>query len=100
MINCYEIRKALGLTQTEMAKKLGVSMRTVQNYESGRIPKGHIFEAYKKLQEGIMFEPKSIMQENINNYEIKLTKAEERIKQLEEDIQKLKITVKYLSELL
>lgn len=102
MINCYEIRKSLGLTQKEMAEKLGVSHRAVQNYEAGRTPKSRIFEAYKKLQEDIMFdgsEAKQIInnynesQQKINNYKL-------RIKQLEEENQKLRITIKYLSEIL
>lgn len=31
-----QIRKKLGLNQTQMAKELGVSMRTVQNWEGGK----------------------------------------------------------------
>ena len=100
MINCYEIRKALGLTQDEMAKKIGVSTRAIQNYEAGRIPKSRIFEAYKKLQEDVIFDGKTIAMENMNNYEIKLAKAEKRIKELEEEVQRLKITIKCLTELL
>ena len=34
-----EFRKANGLTQSELAKQLGVSVRTIQNYEcGGKIP--------------------------------------------------------------
>ena len=91
--DCYGIRKALGLTQKEMAEKIGVSTRAVQNYEAGRIPKRHIFEAYKKLQDSILLDEKALVQENINDYKL-------RIKQLEEENQKLKITIKYLTELL
>ena len=29
------LRETLGVTQTEMAKKLGVKLRTYQNYEGG-----------------------------------------------------------------
>lgn len=92
-INCYRIRKALGLTQKEMAEKIGVTTRAVQNYEAGRMPKGHIFEAYKKLEDSILFDEKAKAQENVNNYET-------RIKQLEEENEKLKITIKYLSQLI
>ena len=39
--NLKEKRKTMNLTQTELANRLGVSMRTVQNWESGinSIPK-------------------------------------------------------------
>lgn len=33
-------REKLGLTQVQLAKKVGVSKTTIQNYESGAIPKG------------------------------------------------------------
>ena len=34
-MNIRESRKRLGLTQEELAKRLGVSTRTVQNWEQG-----------------------------------------------------------------
>ena len=33
-------RGKLGLTQVQLAEKIGVSKTTIQNYESGKIPKG------------------------------------------------------------
>lgn len=36
--NLRNKRKELGLTQKELAKKVGVSFRTIQNYESGLTP--------------------------------------------------------------
>lgn len=36
--NIRERRKELGLTQKELAKKAGVSFRTIQNYENGITP--------------------------------------------------------------
>ena len=36
--NIRERRKQLGLTQKELAKKVGVSFRTIQNYENGITP--------------------------------------------------------------
>lgn len=36
--NIRERRKELGLTQKELAKKVGVSFRTIQNYENGITP--------------------------------------------------------------
>ena len=37
MIEIREIRKRLGMTQEELAKRLGVSTRTVQNWEQGGV---------------------------------------------------------------
>ena len=34
-LDIKKIRTDLGLTQVEFAKRLGISMRTVQNWESG-----------------------------------------------------------------
>ena len=36
--NLRNKRKELGLTQKELAKKVGVSFRTIQNYEGGLTP--------------------------------------------------------------
>ena len=39
-MNALEIkekRKKLGLTQDELAKKLGVSLKTISNYEKGEV---------------------------------------------------------------
>lgn len=37
--NIKEIRSKLGLSQTEFAKRIGVTLRTIQNWESGaKIP--------------------------------------------------------------
>jgi len=35
-LNVGTVRRALGLTQTEFADKLAVSVRTLQDYEQGR----------------------------------------------------------------
>lgn len=35
--NIYTYRKALGLTQKELAEKIGVKAQTIQKYESGQI---------------------------------------------------------------
>lgn len=45
------IRKYKGLTQAELAKKIGMTTRAIQNYESGyRIPKSAVLE---KIAEGL-----------------------------------------------
>ena len=36
-----EIRRAAGLSQSQLARRLGVAVRTVQNWEQGlRVPRG------------------------------------------------------------
>lgn len=35
-----EIRMGLGISQKELAQKVGVSLTTIQNYEAGQFPKG------------------------------------------------------------
>ena len=35
---CREIRRRLGLTQTELAARLGVNIRTIIRWESGETP--------------------------------------------------------------
>ncbi len=40
-----EIRKNLSLTQREFAEHLGVSMGSIQAYESGKLPKGEILKS-------------------------------------------------------
>lgn len=45
------IRKYKGLTQAELAQKIGMTTRAIQNYESGnRIPKSAVLE---KIAEGL-----------------------------------------------
>ena len=40
--NLRVIRKARGLTQKELAERIGVTTRAIQNYEAGRVPKKDI----------------------------------------------------------
>ena len=60
-----ELRQNLGLTQVEMAKKVGVDVKTIQNWESGRkipaskdgilrslIPDAHIVFGGQNVQHG------------------------------------------------
>lgn len=44
------IRESMGLSQKDMAKTLGSSLPSIQNYEAGNsVPGGNIFEALVKL---------------------------------------------------
>lgn len=38
-MNLKKLRKEKGWTQTDLANRLGVTLRTVQNYEKKEIPK-------------------------------------------------------------
>lgn len=45
------LREAKNLTQTELAEKSGLSLRTIQRIESGNIPKGFTLKAIAKTLE-------------------------------------------------
>lgn len=49
----YEIRKNAGMTQAEMAKFMGVTIRTISRWETGKAKPTH---AMKKILDGM--EPK------------------------------------------
>ena len=48
-----ETRKHLGLTQEEMAKRLGVSTHTVQNWENGGVIPATSQKAIERLFDGV-----------------------------------------------
>lgn len=48
MTNVKTLREAKNLTQTELAEKSGLSLRTIQRIESGNIPKGFTLKAIAK----------------------------------------------------
>ena len=81
-INIKESRKKLGLTQDELAKQLGVSRRTIQNYEKG--------EVIPETKREILFKSLKInLPNNFNEPEpdyLILTGYDERILQIEENI--------------
>ncbi|MFC4162986.1 helix-turn-helix domain-containing protein [Epilithonimonas zeae] len=58
------LREAKNLTQTELAEKSGLSLRTIQRIESGNIPKGFTLKAIAKTLE---IEPENLFpkEENI-----------------------------------
>ncbi|WP_312418828.1 helix-turn-helix domain-containing protein [Epilithonimonas sp.] len=59
------LREAKNLTQTELAEKSGLSLRTIQRIESGNIPKGFTLKAIAKTLE---IEPENLFskEENIS----------------------------------
>ena len=46
---CIEIRKNLGITQSQIAFKLKKSLSTIQNFESFKCKDGFLIYAYKQL---------------------------------------------------
>ena len=59
------LRESKNLTQTELAEKSGLSLRTIQRIESGNIPKGFTLKAIAKTLE---IEPENLFpkEENIS----------------------------------
>jgi len=85
IMNALEIkqkRKKLGLTQEELAKKLGVSLKTISNYEKGEV----IPESKKELLHKILnSESNNTLNEPEENYTIQ-DEFEEKISQVKEKI--------------
>lgn len=52
-MNIREQRKRLGLTQEDLAKRLGVSIRTVQNWERGGVIPATSQRALERLLSGL-----------------------------------------------
>jgi len=48
-----QTRKALGLTQEEMARALDVTMRTIGNWERSEIPPLYVFYAYQGIYQSL-----------------------------------------------
>jgi transcriptional regulator with XRE-family HTH domain len=62
--NLKTIREAKNLTQTELAEKSGLSLRTIQRIEAGNIPKGFTLKAITKVLE---IEPENLFLINEEN---------------------------------
>ena len=78
-LDIKKIRTDLGLTQVEFAKRLGISMRTVQNWESG----GAIPESKHEILRALMpqqyyggnVEQANVMGDNIKNADDEKTRC-------------------------
>lgn len=65
------LREEKHLTQTELAEKSGLSLRTVQRIEAGNIPKGFTLKA---LAKSLGVEPENLIFDNTIDPEIKRAK--------------------------
>lgn len=65
-------RNKLGLTQSELAQKSGLSLRTIQRIESGLEPKGFTLKSIAKALE---IESTDLFEENINDSGVDIAQA-------------------------
>lgn len=89
-MNALEIkkrRKELGLTQEDLAKKLGVSLKTISNYENGEvIPDSKQALLLDILSNNTLKEPIPVYKKSGISFEEKIKQVEEKIKNTEEVI--------------
>lgn len=88
-MNALEIkenRKKLGFTQLQLAKIIGVSLKTISNYENGEV----IPESKKEILHNILHIPESIQFEephseyyNLNGYSTILQKNLEKLHEID-----------------
>lgn len=65
--NFKTLRERKNLTQTELAEKSGLSLRTIQRIEAGNIPKGFTLKAISK---GLETEPENLFSIDEKNQDI------------------------------
>lgn len=85
-MNALEIqkrRKELGLNQSELAKKLGVSVKTISNYENGEvIPISKKALLHEILSNNTLKEEEVLLENGSKNYTVLV----EKVKRLQEII--------------
>lgn len=88
-INIKENRKKLGLTQSDLAEKIGVTLKTIQNYEKGEtIPVSKLALLHNVLNQKDTHkveEPPEVYSLNSGTYK-KIEEVEEVIKEREKII--------------
>ncbi|WP_205727719.1 helix-turn-helix transcriptional regulator [Flavobacterium anhuiense] len=94
-LNIKELRIQNGFSQTELAKKIGVSRQTIVNYEKGEV----IPESKKELLYNILHNENSKTTPEIEEYYTKPKSGyDKKIQEKEEEIKARLETVKLLRE--
>lgn len=93
-LNIKELRALKGYSQTELAKKIGVSRQTIVNYEKGEvIPESKKELLYNILQDNnsnLLAEPTEHYTKSKSGYDKKILEKEEEIKLRLETVKLLK----------
>lgn len=94
-LNIKELRKEKGFSQTELAKKIGVSRQTIINYEKGEV----IPESKKEILYNIL-QNKTIdfVNENAEHYTKPPSGYTKKILEIEEEIKVRMETIKILKD--
>ena len=93
-LDIKENRKKLGLTQAELAERVGVSLKTISNYENGEV----IPESKKALLLKILSSNKVDKTEESSEAHTKLSGYSNKIAEKEEEINARLETIKLLKE--
>lgn len=94
-----EARKKSGLTQEELALKLGISLKTLSNYENGKpIPKSKHAILLSFLNENKVNEPNDVYEIDDKNCQAKLENLKKEISLKDEIIDLLKEKIELLKK--
>lgn len=94
-LNIKELRIQKGLSQNELAKKIGVSRQTIVNYEKGEV----IPESKRDILYNILLNKETnVVKENVECYTKTLGGYSKKISEKEEEIKTRLETIKLLKE--
>lgn len=94
-LNIKELRKEIGFSQTELAKKIGVSRQTIVNYEKGDV----IPETKKELLYNILQNnPVYFVNEEGEHYTPTMKGYVQKIEEIDEEIKIRTETIKILKD--
>lgn len=92
-LNIKELRKEKGFSQTDLAKRIGVSRQTIVNYEKGEV----IPETKKELLYNILQnKPVDFVNEEGEDYTPTMKSYVQKIEEIDEEIKIRKETIKIL----
>jgi len=94
-LNIKELRQEKGFSQTELAKRIGVSRQTIVNYEKGEV----IPESKKELLYNILHNtPVDLVNEAAEDYTPTIKGYVQKISDIDEEIKLRTETIKLLKE--